>query len=101
VEVRAVQGPAPPVRSAAAPRAVDGGGTYLQVGAFGQRENADRMLRELQPALDAPVRVFEDTGHSPPLYKVQLGPILDPGHAERLVAALGGIGIARHQFVTH
>jgi rare lipoprotein A len=101
VEVRAVQGPvAPPVRVADA-SGPGAGGTYLQVGAFGERENADRMRKQLEPALDAPVRVFEDTAHSPPLYKVQLGPILDPGHAERLVAALGGVGIARHQFVTH
>lgn len=101
VEVRAVQGPLPPpLRVAAAPE-THAGGTYLQVGAFGQRENADRMRQKLEPAVGAPVRVFEDTGHTPPLYKVQLGPILGPDHADRLVAALGSVGIARHQFVNH
>ncbi len=103
VEVRAVQGPvAPPVRVAAAPAAATAGAaTYLQVGAFGRRENADRMRERLAPALDAPVRVFEDTGHTPPLYKVQLGPIRNLDHADQLVAALGSVGIGRHQFVNH
>jgi len=104
VEVRAVQGPAaPPVRMAAAP-ATQGGqapSMYLQVAAFGARENADRMRQQLEPALGAPVRVYEDTAHAPPLYKVQLGPIRDVTHADQLVAALGNFGIAKHHFVNH
>jgi len=104
VEVRAVQGPvAPPVRVAAAPAATPGPAPsmYLQVAAFGARENADRMRQQLEPALGAPVRVFEDTAHAPPLYKVQLGPIRDLTHADQLVAALGNFGIAKHHFVNH
>ena len=104
VEVRAVQGPAaPPVRMAAAPAATAGQAPsmYLQVAAFGARENADRMRQRLEPALGAPVRVFEDTAHAPPLYKVQLGPIRDVTHADQLVAALGNFGIATHHFVNH
>ena len=104
VEVRAVQGPAaPPVRMAAAP-ATEGGeapSMYLQVAAFGARENADRMRQQLEPALGAPVRVYEDTAHAPPLYKVQLGPIRDVAHADQLVTALGNFGIAKHHFVNH
>jgi len=104
VEVRAVQGPAaPPVRMAAAPAATGGQASamYLQVAAFGARENADRMRQQLEPALGAPVRVFEDTAHAPPLYKVQLGPIRDVTHADQLVTALGNVGIAKHHFVNH
>ena len=107
VEVRAVQGPAaPPVRMAAAPAGATAGtaappAMYLQVAAFGQRENADRMRQRLEPAVGTPVRVFEDTAHAPPLYKVQLGPIRDVMHADQLVAALGNVGIATHHFVNH
>jgi len=105
VEVRAVAGPAaPPVRVAAAPAAAvpTAAGTprmYLQVGAFGERANADRMRQQLEPTLGAPVRVYEDRSHAPPLYKVQLGPILDVDHADRLVSALASAGIASHHFV--
>jgi rare lipoprotein A len=102
VEVRAVAGPSgAPVRVAAAPAPATGTTPrmYLQVGAFGERANADRMRLELEPALGAPVRVFEDTAHAPPLYKVQLGPIRDVNHADQLVSALATVGIATHHFV--
>lgn len=104
VEVRAVAGPAaPPVRLAStAPAAVPAAAPprmYLQVGAFGERANADRMRQQLEPALGTPVRVFEDLSHAPPLYKVQLGPIRDVDHADRLVSALASAGIASHHFV--
>jgi rare lipoprotein A len=104
VEVRAVAGPvAPPLRVAggAAVPAVAGTAPkmYLQVGAFGERANADRMRAELEPAVGAPVRVFEDTTHAPSLFKVQLGPIRDVSHADQLVSALAAVGIATHHFV--
>lgn len=102
VEVRAVAGPSgAPLRVAAAPSPAAGAAPamYLQVGAFGERANADRMRLELEPALGAPVRVFEDTAHAPPLYKVQLGPIRDVDHADQLVSALATVGIATHHFV--
>ena len=101
VEVRAVAGPvAPPVRIAdAEPGTAGQPRMYLQVGAFGARANADRMRQQLEPTLGTPVRVFEHRSHAPPLYKVQLGPILDVDHADRLVSALASAGIASHHFV--
>ncbi len=107
VEVRAIAGPAAQVRvaSAAAPAPVKAPASaesprmYLQVGAFGERANADRMRRELEPTVGTSVRVFEDRSHAPPLYKVQLGPIRDVDHADQLVSALASAGIARHHFV--
>ena len=102
VEVRAVAGPsAPPLRTAAATPSAGASPPkmYLQVGAFGDRANADRLREELEPSLGAPVRVYEDTSHAPPLYKVQLGPIRDVGHADQLLSALATVGIATHHFV--
>ncbi len=106
VEVRAIAGPAPPpvrvasvAAPAVAPATAENPRMYLQVGAFGERANADRMRRELEPTVGAPVRVFEDRSHAPPLYKVQLGPIRDVDHADQLVSALASAGIARHHFV--
>ncbi len=109
VEVRAVAGPAaPPVRMASAAPAGALAAValapaqpqmYLQVGAFGERANADRMRQQLEPALGTAVRVFEDRSHAPPLYKVQLGPIRDVDHADRLLSALASAGIASHHFV--
>lgn len=104
VEVRAVAGPAvPPVQMAAASAAPAGAAQklhmYLQVGAFGERANADRMRQELTPTVGDTVRVYEDRSHAPPLYKVQLGPIRDVSHADQLVSALAAVGIASHHFV--
>lgn len=106
VEVRAIAGPAvPPVRMASgaatapAAAAAEPPRVYLQVGAFGERVNADRMRLQLEPSVDTSVRVFEDHSHAPPLYKVQLGPIRDVDHADQLVAALASVGIAKPHFV--
>ena len=106
VEVRAVAGPAaPPLRVAevapAAPAGVAAAPPrmYLQVGAFGDRANADRLRQTLAPTVGSEVRVYEDTSHAPPLYKVQLGPVRDVTHADQLVSALAAVGIASHHFV--
>lgn len=75
---------------------------YLQVGAFGERANAERMQSRLTEALGAAAaRILPEPAGAPRIYKVQLGPIRDVDHADRMVAALAGLGITDHRFVNH
>ncbi len=77
VEIRAVQPvdalrePGPPAGTARAQR------VYLQVGAFGQRENAEQMRADLAlQGLDNVV-VSADRVAGRPLYRVRVGPLAD------------------------
>ncbi len=74
---------------------------YLQIGAFGTRENADRLHDRAAPVLELPIRVLEDRSGGRRLYKVQVGPIQDVDHADAALDALARAGISGHVFVNH
>jgi rare lipoprotein A len=68
---------------------------YLQVGAFDQRENAERLRKQVLAKVDVPVNVRETPRgfNSNPLYKVQIGPLGSEGDANRLGQRLLAYGI--------
>jgi rare lipoprotein A len=71
--------PATPDRPPAAPAGADAGGIYLQLGAFGSRENAENFLARMRIQVEwlaSALQVFTRDG----LYRVQAGPY--PGEAE-------------------
>lgn len=82
--------PAPPVQR-----------MYLQIGAFSDRGNAERLQGRVAPQLNDNVRVFEDTAMGKRLFKVQVGPIDDVDHADRIASALDRIGLVDHHFVSN
>lgn len=96
VELRAVTRRQPATRMAAAPARQR---MYLQIGAFSNRANAERLLGRIGAQIAEQVRIYEEYAVAPRLYKVQVGPIADVDHADRLVAALAQIGISDHHFV--
>jgi rare lipoprotein A len=63
---------------------------YVQVGAFSQRQNAERLQHELTRHVAYGVRIDPATG---PLYKVRVGPLHTATEAQRLVAQLTHLGI--------
>ena len=66
---------------------------YAQVGAFGQRENAERMHSRLL-ANDFPdAFIFEDTTEERRLYRVRVGPIESVEAYDATVARLASLGI--------
>lgn len=72
---------------------------YLQVGAFGTRDNAEQLRRRLTGLLQDPVQVREAshvvaTGQ-PRLYKVQVGPVASRSAADDLSRKLASLGIVR------
>ncbi|MGB5831046.1 MAG: septal ring lytic transglycosylase RlpA family protein [Thiohalocapsa sp.] len=72
---------------------------YVQIGAFGTRDNAEQLRQRLTGLLQNPIEVRE-AGHSsasgtPNLYKVQVGPVASRSDADHLSRKLTSLGIAR------
>jgi len=85
----------PPPAAAASERHV-----FVQVGAFGERTNAERRFRQLTDGGIADAFVLTDDSSRPLLYRVRIGPIADVGRYDALVAALRRLGIADSHLVT-
>ncbi len=66
---------------------------FVQVGAFGDRSNADRRMNSLARSGISGVNVLEDPAASPPLYRVRIGPVVDVEQYDRLVVELEKLGI--------
>jgi rare lipoprotein A len=73
---------------------------YVQVGAFGDAQNARRRLALLRDNGISKTFVQEDTARSPTLYRVRIGPIADVTQFDALVARLKKLGIAESHLVT-
>jgi len=87
---RAVSATQPP---AAAASVVAARQIFVQVGAFGDRENADRRLAILSQSGIAGAFIHEDSANDPSLYRVRVGPVMGVDHFDRLVEELEGLGI--------
>ena len=93
--VAAVTPPAPsavvPKAAPPAPAAVGKGSFAVQLGSFGSRDNADRLVRDMTAkgfaAFVAPI-----TSNGRELYRVRVGPTRDRTQAEALAAQLRRIG---------
>jgi rare lipoprotein A len=72
-------------------------GIYLQVGAFSDTENAERVARRLRQADFAPVQVIqaEVNGHS--IHRVRVGPLVDVDRADSVSARIENMGLPRPQ----
>ena len=73
---------------------------YVQVGAFGSRENAERRSTALSAAHIANVFIHADTSDSPTLYRVRIGPIHDVIQYDVIVEELENIGIPDPYLIT-
>lgn len=70
-----------------------GQGLYLQIGAFGDPRNAERLRERLSPELAAQVRIQQPVVGAPNLYKVRIGPLGSEGEARRLAAQISTLGL--------
>jgi rare lipoprotein A len=73
---------------------------YLQVGAFGDKSNAGRRLNLLREHGINKAFVHEESGRSPALYRVRIGPIAGVDQYDRVVAELERIGISESHLIT-
>ena len=93
--------PAPaPAQSTAPEITLEPNKIYVQVGAFGSRENAARRSAALRGAHIANVFIHEDSSVSPTLFRVRIGPIHDVIQYDVIVEELENIGITDPYLIT-
>lgn len=73
---------------------------YLQVGAYGDEENAKRRFSMLRDGGIGPAFVHEDAAASGALYRVRIGPIADVTQYDSIVEQLQRLGISETHLVT-
>ncbi|MES9970854.1 MAG: septal ring lytic transglycosylase RlpA family protein [Candidatus Thiodiazotropha sp.] len=67
---------------------------YLQVGAFGSSDNAQRLKKRLEEQLNTSVLIQDNEHLESPVYRVQVGPIASVELADHLSQQLAKLGIA-------
>jgi len=89
----------PPKPESSAP-ATNQSTVYVQVGAFGDAENARKRFALLRSGGIGDAFVLEDNSTSPALYRIRIGPIADVLQYDNLVAQLQDLGISETHLVT-
>ena len=72
-------------------------GIYLQVGAFADAGNAQRVAAQLRRANLAPVQVLEADVNGQRIRRVRVGPLRDVGRADDVSARIEDMGLPRPQ----
>jgi rare lipoprotein A len=95
VEVRAVSTSAPaPVTAGAKPQLDQ---LYVQVGAFAEQANAERLLARMRAAGVGPAFVRSDAREGRTLYRVRVGPVPSVPEFDRMIEELRAIGVSDAQ----
>ncbi len=94
----AVSAPAPPVIAIAPPAP---SAMYLQVGAYAERRNAEKMFAQLAHVIMTGVEIREIKSNNKVFYRVQIGPLSSTESADQVVSALEKLGITQHYFITN
>ena len=108
VEIEAVDAGAQQTVAVAAPTKTIPDGVnelYLQIGAFAERPNAERLIehvsKRLSNGLNKRVRIYESVNGAQSIYRVQVGPIETADLADQVVDTLVEIGVSDHHFITN
>ena len=72
-------------------------GIYLQVGAFADNANAERVAQKLRSANFAPVQVVDAQINGRSVRRVRVGPIADVDSADEVTARIEDMGLPRPQ----
>jgi len=98
VEVRGID-PGQPLQELPPPTVVTNGhpGIYLQVGAFADADNADRLAQRLRRANLGAVQVSEAVINGQRVRRVRVGPLASVDRADQVTARIEGMGLPRPQ----
>ncbi|MDW2982868.1 MAG: septal ring lytic transglycosylase RlpA family protein [Rhodanobacter sp.] len=98
VEVRGID-PAQPLQELPPPTVVTSGhpGIYLQVGAFADADNADRLAQRLRQANLGAVQVSAAVINGKQVRRVRVGPLASVDRADQVTARIEGMGLPRPQ----
>lgn len=72
---------------------------YLQIGAFSQRENADKTVELVKAWTDSPVAVKTGERNGVPIYRVKIGPMPSIDNSDALYDRLKGAGLGQPMVV--
>jgi cell division septation protein DedD len=86
--------------SPAAPTVIPVGRIYMQVGAFGDRANAEQLKQRLESNGVTNVVIRYDSVSVPALYRVRIGPISGSGEYDALASRVTSLRISDPQIVT-
>jgi rare lipoprotein A len=75
------------------------GAIYVQMGAFGQRENAEQLRRALQQEGFANVVIRYDATARPALYRVRIGPVADAAEYDAVVSRVARLDLGEPRLV--
>jgi rare lipoprotein A len=70
---------------------------FIQVGAFADRNNADRLRQRLTRSLQGTIRIQQTNNGATPMFRVQVGPLANVEQADSIHMQLTQLGI----FETH
>lgn len=73
---------------------------YVQVGAFGERENAERLMLQLSNEGLQDVFVLTDRSLEPVLHRVRVGPVEEVDKYDGIVARLASLGFSETHLVS-
>ncbi len=76
-------------------------GMYLQVGAYAERRNAEKISAQLAHTIATRVEIREIKSNNKLFYRVQIGPLPSTERADQVVSALEKLGITQHYFITN
>ena len=101
VEVEAINPSTPkePMLAASKPAASQTTSLFLQVGAFRNKDNAQRLSSKLQNANIGDIHIMEAANASGPIYRVRIGPLDSVDEADRLSSTLISKGYSSAQVV--
>lgn len=85
--------PSPQPGTPPSPRQSSSPSTYLQVGAFGSRRNAEKLRRQLSAHIAEQVQVLTVHDQAASLYKVHVGPLASKKSASDLSVKLASLGL--------
>ncbi|MBU0501275.1 MAG: septal ring lytic transglycosylase RlpA family protein [Gammaproteobacteria bacterium] len=94
VEVRAL--PAKEAPRPVAPLDPAKGDIYIQVGAFGNQDNASLLKDRLASSLQQPVRIAQSVQNGQALFRVQVGPLQDVEMTDRLAVRIAALGMGTY-----
>lgn len=67
---------------------------YLQIGAFGERINAQHFAEQIKRVVFHPVDIHESRFYDRPIYRVKIGPLIDTAQASTINQSLKKAGMA-------
>jgi rare lipoprotein A len=91
--------PVEPTTVSSLPERSASGGMFMQVGAFAQRDNAERLKSELDRVVEEDVRIQRSESRSGGFYRVHIGPLSNSAAAGRVSETLLRLGLPSHRLI--